>query len=190
MTFDKYEKHGAYHYEMMNDPFYRCKIDRALSYVMDGKMLDIGCGDGVLVHEMGKAGMYTHGIDSSAEGIRLAKMFTCCTDLRVGTAERLPFPDNQFDLCVMLDAINYLDDVERAVWEAERVLKPSGKLVIMSPMDSDDPLQKRVCTVEDLRMIIKDTSMAFLKPEYIRRSDFKRCWLWDKVLEFVVAGVK
>ena len=189
MTFDKYEKHGAYHYEMMNDPFYRCKIDRALSYVMDGKMLDIGCGDGVLIHEMGKAGMDVHGIDSSAEGIRLAKMFTCCTDLRVGRAEDLPWASGTFDLCIMLDVVNYLDDVKQAISEAARVLVKGGKLVIMSPVESDDEQQQQLCSCYEIFNMV-DKYLSWKGNSFISRSDYKRCWLRDKVLEFVVVGVK
>jgi SAM-dependent methyltransferase len=43
--------------------------------------------------------------------------------------ERLPFPDNEFDLCVTYNGLHCLPDPARAVRELARCLKPGGRLV-------------------------------------------------------------
>ena len=196
--FKKYDTHGAYHYEMMSDPFYRAKIEKALSFVRAGmKVLDVGCGDGVFLKYAGRdADVY--GIDSSNRGVWWARKETCCENLHVGSADALPFPDDMFDLVVMIDVINYLNDYAGAIREACRVLVKGGKLAIMSPWKVDlikerkdipDSWQSQVVGVDNLRGIIQGLNMTVMPVDYIRRSDLKWC-LFDRALEFVVVGVK
>ena len=196
--FKKYDTHGAYHYEMLDDPFCGAKILKALAFVDFGmKVLDVGCGDGVFLKYADLKGAITHGIDSSSSGIWWARKKTGCENLYVGSTDALPFPDDMFDLVVMIDVINYLNDYAGAIREACRVLVAGGKLAIMSPWKVDlikerkdipDSWQSQVVGVDNLRGIIEDLNMTVLV-DYIWRSDLKWC-LFDRVLEFIVMGVK
>ncbi len=51
----------------------------------------------------------------------------------------IPFPDNQFDLILFLDAIEHFTDPEKALGELARILKPEGKILICT-MNYDSPL--------------------------------------------------
>lgn len=48
-------------------------------------------------------------------------------------AERLPFPDHQFDRVLVVDAMHHFADQRQAIGELLRVLKPGGRLVIEEP---------------------------------------------------------
>lgn len=49
---------------------------------------------------------------------------------RAGTAEDLPYDDNQFDVALLVTTICFVDDVEQSLAEAHRVLVPSGVLLV------------------------------------------------------------
>lgn len=56
-----------------------------------------------------------------------------------GVAESLPFPDQEFDYILMVTTICFLDDLEKALREAYRVLKPNGSIII-GFIDAESPL--------------------------------------------------
>jgi len=56
-----------------------------------------------------------------------------------GVAEALPFPDGAFDTALIVTTICFVDDIPRALAEAERVLRPDGGLVI-GYIDRDSPV--------------------------------------------------
>jgi ubiquinone/menaquinone biosynthesis C-methylase UbiE len=56
-----------------------------------------------------------------------------------GIAEALPFPHSSFELVLMVTVICFVDDIEQALNEAYRVLKPDGYLVI-GFVDRDTPV--------------------------------------------------
>ena len=76
--FNKYETRGAYHWEWYetNTFGYRDLVDLAMKHIPDEKgatILDVGCGDGFTSFKLYQKGLKVVGIDTSAEGIRLAR---------------------------------------------------------------------------------------------------------------------
>jgi ubiquinone/menaquinone biosynthesis C-methylase UbiE len=59
--------------------------------------------------------------------------------MKQGAAESLPYPDQSFDLTLMVTAICFLDDMDKAMEELRRILKPGG-LALFGFVDSDSPL--------------------------------------------------
>lgn len=98
--------------------------------------LDLGGGTGAagikLAERIGPRGSVTI-VDASAGMLSVAAANAAGRDLanvetRVMDAERLEFPDSSFDLAVCSFAAAYFIDIERAVSEALRVLKPGGRI--------------------------------------------------------------
>jgi ubiquinone/menaquinone biosynthesis C-methylase UbiE len=58
-------------------------------------------------------------------------------DLREGDAHSLPFPDSSFDTVVCTFSLCNIPDIERAVDEMKRVLKPEGRLVLVDHVRSE-----------------------------------------------------
>jgi len=165
-AFKKYEYAGAYHHALMDDdPFYIAKIQRAVSLVRRGAVvLDVGCGDGVFVKYACEVDAKVIGIDTSEEGVRLARVMTGSGELCVAAADVLPIRSSSLDVVVMIDVVNYLPDCEEAIREAARALRTNGILIVMSPCDVsleaeradiDDSWQTHVWTVETLRVLIE-----------------------------------
>ena len=98
------------------------------------RILEIGCSDGRVL-EILKAAFSSecHGIDPSREAVEVGRKRASGVHLAVGTADRLDFEDNFFDL-VIFGFCLYLCDPQdhfRIAAEANRVLQNGGFLVIL-----------------------------------------------------------
>jgi ubiquinone/menaquinone biosynthesis C-methylase UbiE len=92
-------------------------------------VLDIGVGLGrfAALH-----GAYTwHGIDISHGYLQRAK--AAGVDVAFASAEDIPYPDEFFDCVCATDVLEHVLDLNRALAEAVRVLKPGGWLVVRTP---------------------------------------------------------
>lgn len=98
------------------------------------RVLDAGCGDGVLSYMLAREGAEVYGIDISREALRVAKKR--CGNARFYQASiyNLPFPDKFFDHITCLEVIEHLADPDKALTELKRVWKGSGKIVITTPI--------------------------------------------------------
>ena len=92
--------------------------------------LDVGCGGGFMAERFARLGCRVAGVDLSPVSIEAARHHARSggldIDYRVGSADRLPFADHTFDLTYCCDVLEHLPDVQRAITEAARVLKPGG----------------------------------------------------------------
>jgi len=88
------------------------------------RILDVGCGKGFLLHDFLEAcpGVEIAGIDISAYGLEHA-METVKPFTQLGTAAKLPWPDDHFDLVISINALHnlYVYDLWSAFKEIERV---------------------------------------------------------------------
>jgi len=94
------------------------------------KILDAGCGPGVMAGKLMERGYAVWGIDFAEPMIRKARELCGSDQFGVGDVEHIPFPDNTFDVVVSLGVIEYLESDEQALREIRRVLKPGGRAVI------------------------------------------------------------
>jgi ubiquinone/menaquinone biosynthesis C-methylase UbiE len=104
-----------------------------------GRLLEVGCGPGVMLPDLLAMGFEVHGIDVSAEMIRSAEQHMAShalasrCRLRVGDAERLRYSDASFDAVLSMGVLEYLPDYATALREIARVLKPGGQAVLTVP---------------------------------------------------------
>lgn len=112
-------------------------VTEIIGNIHGGKVLDVGCGPGILLSRLAPTGSQLFGVDCCPEMITEAKRRTAGTgvELMLGTAENLPFEDQTFDVVFALGVLEYLDDLMTGLREIERVAK-SNALVVASMMNA------------------------------------------------------
>lgn len=94
------------------------------------RVLDVGCGGGLLAEEFARLGCRVTGIDPSEPSIATARAHASEAGLaiayQVGVGERLPFADASFDLVLCCDVLEHVSDVDSVIAQAARVLAPGG----------------------------------------------------------------
>lgn len=114
----------------------------ARSFVLDAPMLarierrgfrhalDVGCGEGRFCRMMRGQGIDAIGVDPTIALLDHARTLDPQGDYRTGVAERLAFEDAQFDLVVSYLSLIDIPDIDAAIPEMARVLRPGGSLLI------------------------------------------------------------
>jgi SAM-dependent methyltransferase len=99
-----------------------------------GRMvLEVGCGAGTDLARFAKGGAVVTGVDLTAPAIDLARTNFAQLGLpgrfEVADGERLPFPDNTFDLVYAHGVVQYTASPGQMIGECRRVLKPGGEAI-------------------------------------------------------------
>jgi SAM-dependent methyltransferase len=100
---------------------------------MGNKVLDVGCGTGVLAREalrrVGQAG-HVVGLDLNEGMLAVAARTEPKIEWRRGDAASLPFEDASFDIVVSQFALMYFPDRVNSLTEMWRILVPGGRLAV------------------------------------------------------------
>jgi ubiquinone/menaquinone biosynthesis C-methylase UbiE len=99
------------------------------------RVLEIGVGMGADYLEWLKAGAQASGVDLSSNSLEWARrrceLAGFSHDLQSADAERLPFPDNTFDIVYSYGVMHHSPNTDQCVREAWRVLRPGGQVKVM-----------------------------------------------------------
>ena len=128
----EYAARGDYHRAPDPDwdyyPTYLAKLESVRAWLdslpPDARVLDAGCGEGVLVDEYASR-LAIEGLDENYSSSRV----------RVGSVTALPYPDASFDRALCLDVLEHLtfEQQPRALAELYRILRPGGELLVSVP---------------------------------------------------------
>lgn len=115
------------------------------------RALEIGCGTGFFLLNLRQAGVLADGaVTDISPGMvqvaqRNARGLGFEIDGQVADAESLPHSDDQFDLVIGHAVLHHIPDVEQALREALRVLKPGGRFVFCGePTQRGDFVARRL----------------------------------------------
>ena len=94
-----------------------------------GRLLDVGSGNGLFLHQMKRLGGAVAGVelDGRAASVARAKFGL---EVFEGPLEEATFPDEYFDAITMNHVIEHVLDPVGLLKECRRVLRPGGKLVV------------------------------------------------------------
>ena len=103
---------------------------------LQGNILDIGSGKGIMALSLAKAGHSFTSVDNNEEMLRITalnlayKNLLSKAELYVMDAYSLEFDANSFDNVFIVEALHHMDDIEGVFSEVDRVLSKKGKLVL------------------------------------------------------------
>ena len=166
LPFNKYDEMGAYHWIQCdrNSRMYNPPLEARYKVLLKRlgrpkRVLDVGCGDGYLMGLVSPLCKMVVGIDSEFSGIKLAtaqlRPFANCT---VGQAScyDLPFTANCFDVILLADVIEHLEDPHLCLKELCRILMPSGTLLLTTAQWRPDRMWDRLHCKEYMPVEVKD----------------------------------
>jgi 2-polyprenyl-6-hydroxyphenyl methylase / 3-demethylubiquinone-9 3-methyltransferase len=94
------------------------------------RLLDVGCGGGLLAEEFSKKGWKVTGVDQSAPSVEQARAHAAkvglSIDYHISKGQSLPFEDETFDVVYCCDVLEHITDYPSVVAESARVLKRGG----------------------------------------------------------------
>jgi ubiquinone/menaquinone biosynthesis C-methylase UbiE len=108
----------------------------SLMLTADSKVLEIGCGAGLLSVALAQRGLHVDAIDSVEDMVEQARRHVMesgtaeLLSVNLGNVYSLPFEDGSFDLVIAIGVIPWLEEPELAIQEMARVTKPGGYLML------------------------------------------------------------
>jgi len=130
--------YGGYRYDGRWRPVAQDIVDQ-YGLKPGDKVLDVGCAKGFLVKDLLELGIDAYGIDVSEYALMHCEP-EVVGRLQIGSAERLPFPDQSFDVVLAINTLHNLKKPEliRALQEMERLARKGKFLQVDSYRTPDE----------------------------------------------------
>ena len=131
------------------------------------RMLDIGCGGGILSEPLARLGAQMVGADPSRENIAVASAHAqesgVTVDYRATTAEDLAAAGERFDVVLAMEVVEHVTDVDAFVATCASMVKPGGLMIAAT-----------------LNRTLKSFALAIVGAEYVLRWLPRGTHQWDK----------
>ena len=98
-------------------------------YLENLKILDIGCGGGLISEPLSRLGGKVTGIDASEKNVKVAKLHAKKNNLKIRYLQNSPekFEEyNSYDIILNLEIVEHVDDINLYIKSCEKLLKKNG----------------------------------------------------------------
>jgi SAM-dependent methyltransferase len=126
---------AAYDFLLRLTPVHREQKQLACMYLREtlkGKLLDVGCGDGTRLARLRDLGWEVYGQETDPHAACHARD-AYAVPVHLGALEEAQLPDAGFDAIIMNHVIEHIHDPVRLLRECNRLLKPGGTFVAVTP---------------------------------------------------------
>jgi 2-polyprenyl-6-hydroxyphenyl methylase/3-demethylubiquinone-9 3-methyltransferase len=138
-----------------------------LDCLKDLRILDIGCGGGILSEPLARLGAAVVGADPAEKNIAAAKLHAAqgelAIDYRATTAEALADAGERFDIVLAMEVVEHVADVKLFVRRCAEMVKPGGLMVAAT-----------------INRTMKSFALAIVGAEYVLRWLPRGTHQWDK----------
>lgn len=144
------------------------KIDKILSYVDGGSLLEIGCAPGILLREAAKRCTKLHGIEPDRLNIPFIKQVAGSeVEIIEGYFPECKTPINR-DNIIAMDVVEHIENFERFILIVKLCLSSAGKFIFMSPIILEDKLfrVKDFLPIEHAWIFTKKYLQNYLSEEF------------------------
>ncbi len=98
------------------------------------RILDIGCGGGLVAEPLCRLGAWVTGLDTSESAIRCAQQHGTALGLdinyKVGSVDNFPGDGHKFDVLLALEILEHLPDVPAFLDQCRSLIRPGGLLIL------------------------------------------------------------
>ncbi|HET8938542.1 MAG TPA: class I SAM-dependent methyltransferase [Polyangiales bacterium] len=101
------------------------------------RIFEIGCAEGMLLHELSQLGHEALGSELN-EPVARAGMQSLGVQIRTGMFEEIALPTGHYDAVISFHTIEHIIDLERTFRKIARILKPDGVLLIEVPTGPEE----------------------------------------------------
>jgi SAM-dependent methyltransferase len=108
------------------------KLHKLQAHGKGGRLLDVGCGEGLFLHLARQAGWEVQGVEIAGPSAAYARD-VLRLDVFGGDLLEASFPARHFDAVTFWHVLEHLHDPLRELREAHRILKPGGLLIVGAP---------------------------------------------------------
>lgn len=115
-------------------PLRRAGLDFTMMYLPyspKGRLLEVGCGSGTMLECMADSGWQAEGVDFDLAAVANSRRKGL--KVHAGFLEDLRYPENCLDAITMSHLIEHVPDPLELLKECRRILKPGGRLVLVTP---------------------------------------------------------
>lgn len=113
----------------------RAHLFERIKLPTEGKVLDIGCGTGVILKELDKWGLTLFGVDIDSSFLNFAIKAISSTSFAQGDAHHLPYPDDTFNASMCHFLLLWVENPKLVLEEMTRVTKPGGYVLALAEPD-------------------------------------------------------
>ena len=164
-------------------------LDLVAAHVAGGRLLEVGCGHGLLLDEARRRGYDAEGLELSRAAVRH------CREVLDLPVRQVPLDDGslddeRYDAILLVDVLEHLDDPVRAIERATTLLRPGGVLLVATPDPASHTarlaggrwwgyLPSHVCLIPrmTLRELIAGTGLVLAEDVPLVRSFSPSYWL-------------
>lgn len=130
----------VYYYRPLTRGLYRGRLRLAMRLLGTGpfkSLLEVGYGSGILLPELSRRAKRLVAVDihPAKEAVKVSmERLGVDVDLREASLFEMPFADEEFDALVCLSVLEHLTELDRALDEFARVMRPDGLAVVGVPV--------------------------------------------------------
>ncbi|HMA33862.1 MAG TPA: class I SAM-dependent methyltransferase [Chloroflexia bacterium] len=111
---------------------FRGRLIEMANGLESGRVLDIGCGRGLLLHQLRKRGWEVAGTELSEDSARYARD-VLQIDVKTANIHDLDYPAEEFDTVILWHVLEHITDPAGLLREVTRILRPGGTLLVAVP---------------------------------------------------------